>query len=89
VSVDALRSYLRIQIDRADESILNRIASIFDEFETEKDYSNNEAESHDFLTDDQKQELLSRYEEFKQGKVKGYSFEEMKDLIMSRHKPES
>lgn len=86
MSVESLRSYLHLQIDRADESILNRISSVFDESEMPEVSANNKFDLDDFLSDEEKRELLLRYEEFERGDVKGYSFEEAKMQIMNRRK---
>ena len=86
MSVESLRSYLRLQIDRADESILNRIASIFDESEMPEVSAKNQFDLDNFLSEEEKRELLLRYEEFERGDVKGYSFEEAKMQIMNRRK---
>jgi hypothetical protein len=86
MSVESLRSYLRLQIDRADESILNRIASIFDESEMPEVSAKNQFDLDNFLSEEEKRELLLRYEEFERGDVKGYSFEEIETYLLNKHK---
>ncbi|MCU0433607.1 MAG: hypothetical protein MUC87_09165 [Bacteroidia bacterium] len=84
MSAETLRSFLRHKIDHADISTLNKIANLFEETETTEENGYSDLSLGDLLTDDQKNELLLRNQEFENGTAELCSFEELKSEILNR-----
>ncbi|MCA6362359.1 MAG: addiction module protein [Bacteroidetes bacterium] len=81
MSVESLKSYLHLRIDKADELLLNKIAAIIDESVSDSEQHDTD---NDLLTPAQKQELERRYQEYLSGNTESYSFEEVKMYLRTR-----
>ncbi|MGL5890885.1 MAG: hypothetical protein ACRC3B_13415 [Bacteroidia bacterium] len=80
MSVESLRSYLRLQIDQADESLLRTLKNVLDE------HSHTSEDLQFDLSEEEKKELSDQYKLLLKGEIKTYTEEELREQISKNRK---
>lgn len=80
MNIESLRSYLRVQIEHADESLLQALKHLLDE------HSQVRQELQFDLSEEEKKELSDQYKLLLTGEIKTYTAEQLKDQISKNRK---